>query len=201
MIVFVRHGKTESNNVGHEKLRGWLPVPLSLEGMEQAEEIAYNLSGLEDVKEICCGTLVRVVQTAQEVAEALEMEISPCEELNDWNTGEYAGRGVPETLKTLHDHIQYPLKPVKGGEPFQFFLDRIVPVLNEKVKSKDLYVVISSGRVATLLKALSRNKGKEPDTDILLGKPPISPAGILIVDANWRITYTTEKEPGEKSLS
>lgn len=200
-LVFVRHGKTHSNEVGKEKLRGWLPVPLSLEGMRDIEQTADALSDVEGVDQIRCGTLVRVVQSAMEIGEALGMEITPMEELNDWDTGDFAGHGVAETKKDLHDHILHPLKKVPGGETFQFFLDRIVPILKGSVENDKLYVICSSGRVGTLLKALSINKGDHPDTDTLLGKPPIDPSGVMIIDRNWRITFKTQKDEESKGLS
>jgi broad specificity phosphatase PhoE len=200
-IIYVRHGKTASNDPDNEKLRGWLPVPLDKEGMQQAEDIADSLSDVKGVKEIRCATLVRVVQTAQECAEALGMTITPMEELNDWDTGDFAGKSVKETLKDLHACINEPLKKVPGGETFQFWIDRITPVLRESIESKDLYVIVSSGRVGTLLKAYSETGGEYPKTDVMLGKPPIDTAGVMIIDKKWKIVYKTAKEVESKGLS
>jgi broad specificity phosphatase PhoE len=201
MLIFVRHGKTDANNPEHETLRGWLPIPLTLEGMKESIEVGEELEDVENVESLKCGTLVRVVQSATEIANVLSMELEPMEELNDWNTGDFAGQAVKKTLNDLHDHIKYPLKKVPGGETFQFFLDRIIPVLTECVENDKVDIVVSSGRISTLLKALSKSKGKEPDTSILLGKPPIDPSGVLIMDSNWRITFMTKKSEQSKGLS
>lgn len=201
MICFVRHGETHSNEVGHEKLRGWLPVPLSLAGMAGTKETAELLDEIESPARIMCGTLVRVIQSAAEIAQVLQMELEPDENLNDWNTGDFAGEPVQETLDDLHSHIRQPTKAVPGGESFQAFMDRIVPVLTDAVESKDINIVVSSGRISTLLKALSANGGKTPDQAILLGKPPIDPSGILILDRDWEITFSTRKSEESKGLS
>ena len=201
MVVFIRHGRTPNNEVGHEKLRGWLPISLDLDGMCESRETADCLTALEDVKSLQCGTLVRVVQSAGMIAEVLCMELDAKEELNDWNTGDFAGESVQDTLDDLHDHIKHPLKKVPGGEPFQFFLDRIVPVLKEAVESDDVNIICSSGRVGTLLDALSMNKGKHPNTERLLKKPPIDPSGVFILDKNWRVVYATKKSEESKGLS
>lgn len=201
MLIFVRHGKTHSNNPDHEKLRGWLPVPLTLEGMKDSKETAESLAEVEDVDHIYCGTLFRVTQSAAEIAQVFSMELEPLEELNDWNTGDFAGQSVKSTLEHLHSHIKEPLKKVPNGEPFQGFLDRIVPILKGLVEDDKVNLVISSGRVSTLLKALSVNDGTHPSTDVLLGKPPIDPSGILIIRSDWKITFMTKKSEEGKGLS
>ena len=77
MLIFVRHGTTASNEPDKEKLRGWLPIPLTLEGMKESHDTAESLAAEENVKEILSGTLVRVVQTASEIGEVLGMPINP----------------------------------------------------------------------------------------------------------------------------
>jgi broad specificity phosphatase PhoE len=201
MLVFIRHGETDSNVPGQERLRGKLPIPLNHDGVKGAEEVADAISELKDVKEVRTGTYVRVVQTSHEVGKALGMELTPMEEYNDWDTGDFAGELTSKVLKDIHDRIQHPLKPVKNGESFQEWLDKIVPALHEVVESDEIYVVVSSGRVATLLEALSKNKGDHPDTDTLLGKPPIDPGGILIVGADWKIRFKTAKVEESKGMS
>lgn len=169
--------------------------------MRQAEETAHKLSMLKDVKGIYSGTFVRVVQTATEVCEALGMELQPMEEFNDWDTGDWAGMLVSEIKPDLHDRIQHPLKKVPGGQTFQSWLDTITPALADKIEEDDLSIVISSGRVATLIHALGKGKGKEPELSILLGKPPIDPAGVMIVNSDWSIEFKTAKAEESKGMS
>lgn len=202
MLIFVRHGATSSNEIGHEKLRGWLPIPVTLEGMHEVQRTAEALSEMEGgVDAIYCGTLVRVVQSASEIAMAMEMELQPKDEFNDWNTGDFAGEPVQETLKDLHSHIRSPEKPVPNGESFQQFLDRIVPELKALVEDDNLNILVSSGRVSTLLNSLKASGGEKPDVQILLGKPPIDPAGVFILDNDWTVVFQTKKDAASKGLS
>jgi broad specificity phosphatase PhoE len=193
VFIACRHGSTASNENGHEKIRGWLPIPLSKKGMEEAEEAAHNLSGVDNVEAIYCSDLVRAVQTAQEVAEALEMTITPREELRDWNQGDYSGQEAEKVYKRLHDFIESPQRKVPNGESYQFFLDRAVPFLNECAKSDKLYILVTHGRVVTLINALAKNKGEHPDTETLKGKAPVDPGGIIIVNPSWKITFMSSK--------
>lgn len=200
-LIFVRHGRTHSNEVGHETLRGWLPIPLSLDGMAETKAIAEQLDEVADIAHLYCGTLVRVIQSAGEIAQVLQMELEPDDDYNDWNTGDFAGEPVKQTLDDLHSHIRNPERDVPGGEPFQAFLDRICPLLVACVEGPDVNILVSSGRVSTLLKALSVNSGEYPDTQTLLGKPPVDPAGVLILDRSWRILFNTTKSEESKGLS
>jgi len=194
MLIFVRHGKTKLNDEDAEKSRGWLPVPLSLEGMKMVHDTAEGLEGLEDVKHIYCSDLVRGVQTAHEIAHSLSMVIEPEEQLRDWDVGDYTGKAIKDILPDTHALIDNPKKPAPGGEAYQDFLDRCVPFLEKLVASEDTNIAVSHARVVTLLKALCKNKGEYPDTPTLKKKAPIDPAGIMIVQPGWKIVYQSEVE-------
>src|SRR5258708_5047554 len=159
MLIFVRHGKTKSNEPGQEKLRGWLPVPLDREGMKMARETAESLAEVEDVAHLYCATLVRVVQSAEEIAQVLQLPLEPYEELNDWDTGVLAGQKVSDALASLKDHIKHPEKKIEGGETFAFYKQRLIPRLKEFVESDEVCVMCGSGRTSTMLRALSVNEG------------------------------------------
>jgi len=192
MLIVIRHGKTALNEDGSEKLRGWLPVPLTLEGMDHSKETAFHLEGLEDVKDLYTSDLVRAVQSAQEVAQVLQMELEPKEELRDWNYGHLTGIEVNNsTLNQLFDYMDNPKKKVPDGEPFQSFLDRTVPFLHELVEDDDLQVVVTHNRVCTLLNAIVESKGKSPNMSVLKDKGPIDPSGVMIITPDWTISYKT----------
>lgn len=192
MLIVVRHGKTALNEDGSEKLRGWLPVPLTLEGMKASRDVAEKLATVEGVVALYTSDLVRSVQSAQEVAQALSMELEAREELRDWDYGHLTGIEVNNaTLNQLFDYVDNPTRKVPEGETFQSFLDRTIPFLHEIVEDEGLQIVVTHNRVCTLLNALSKNKGEHPDTATLKKKGPIDPSGIMIIKPNWSIVYKT----------
>ncbi len=195
MLIAVRHGKTAMNEDGKERLRGWLPITLTLEGMKSSRDNAELLSELEDVKKLYSSDLVRAVQSATEVAQVLWMEIEIAEELRDWNYGYLTGQLTSgKNLNELNDFVDNPDKSVKEGEPFQSFLDRAVPFLTKLVESDDLFVAVTHNRTITLLAALCANKGKYPDIPIMKKPGPIDPSGIMIVSSDWKIVFKTAKD-------
>ena len=51
MLIAIRHGSTPLNSEGAgEKSRGWLPVGLSHQGVNEMMDTADSLRGLEDVR-------------------------------------------------------------------------------------------------------------------------------------------------------
>jgi broad specificity phosphatase PhoE len=200
MLIAVRHGSTFYNEDGKEKLRGWLSIPLNLDGMKMMHETAESLAAVEDVSKLYTSDLVRAVQSAQEVGQALSMELNPREELRDWNYGYLTGQPTNSaTHKALKDFIDNPTKPVKEGEPFQTFLDRSVPFLTEIIESDKLYIAVTHNRVCTLISALCKTKGKHPDTATFEKPGPIDPAGLMIIRANWSISFMTAKDKVDKN--
>lgn len=193
MLIVVRHGTTEMNETSKgERLRGWLPVPLDLNGMKQAREVAEDFDGVEGVNAIYCSDLARTVQTAHEIGQVLSEPIIPCEELRDWDYGKYAGVEVSDkVIKALHNLMEDPNKKAPEGESFQTFLDRTVPFLHKCVKDDHVQIAVTHNRVCTLIAALSKNHGTFPDMKTLKGKGPIDPAGIMIIKPDWSIAFKT----------
>jgi len=189
MLILVRHGKTSFNEDGKEKLRGWLPIPLSLEGQTAAADTASKLELVEDIQTIYCSDLVRAVQSAQEIAHVLAVPLTPTEQLRDWNTGDLAGESVMDNLPTIHKHMDEPNKKLPGGESFNTFYDRCQPILDELVTSDEIHLAVSHNRVVTLARALAANKGSHPKMDLLKRKAPVEPSGFIIIDNKWRIAY------------
>lgn len=199
--IIVRHGETSSNTPGKEKLRGQLPIALTVEGMKHTEETAKFLAKIvRDVRHVYTSPLVRAVQSANEIGEELELEITPRDELRDWDTGDFAGRAVtPECISELNEFIKHPERVVPGGESYTAFKARISPLLRQCVRSKDQEIVVVHGRVMALVAALSKGKGRAPDLKTLLKAPPVDPCGMLILDGTWKVLYKTPQGAGRQS--
>lgn len=199
MIIAIRHGHTAFNEDGQERLRGWLSIPLSLQGMKEMHETAESIAAVEDIKKIYTSDLVRAVQSAEEVGQALSMEIEPHEELRDWNYGYLTGQFTnAATHKALKDFMENPTKVPKDGESFKTFLDRAVPFLDKVVTSDDLFVIISHNRICTLLAAIAKTSGDHPDTPTLEKPGPIDPGGIMLIRSDWSISFMTAKDKVDK---
>lgn len=189
MLIAVRHGKTHMNENGSEKMRGWLPIPLTLEGMKDAHDTGEILEEIEGITAIFTSDLVRAVQSATEIGNALNMMITPMEELRDWNTGDYAGQSVKDNLDKIHAFIDSPNKKIPGGESYQQYLDRTIPFLKALIEDDELHLVVTHNRTMTLLRALCKNGGEYPDNALLKRKAPVEPSGFILINQDWEITY------------
>lgn len=177
------------NEDGSEKMRGWLPIPLTLEGMKDAHDTGEILEEIEGITAIFTSDLVRAVQSATEIGNALNMMITPMEELRDWNTGDLAGQYVQDNLEKIHGYIDNPTKKIPGGESYQNFLDRLVPFLESLIEDDELHLVVTHNRVMTLLRALCKTGGDYPDNTLLKQKAPVEPSGFMLINQDWEITY------------
>lgn len=195
MLILVRHGHTAFNEDGSERLRGWLPVPLTMEGIMASVETAEELATLGDaIDSLYCSDLVRCVQTAQEIAHSIGQPLQPKEELRDWHIGDLAGEDVESALSVIHKHMDEPSKVLPSGESFKFFLERCIPYLDKLVRSNKVNIAVSHNRVLTLAKALSLNDGDYPDMPTLKKKGPVDPAGFLVINPDWSIAFATSKD-------
>lgn len=193
-IIAIRHGNTNSNDSANEKYRGWLPATLSLEGMQNVEKAANDIRGQvdpADIKDIHAGDLARTVQTGHELGMAFGMPIHVTSKLRDWNTGDLAGTPItPESIELAKQHIMNPDQPLPGGESYNQFKDRVVPELSKYVQSPDMHLVVIHGRMATLLKGITDSHDPaNPNMDTLMQKPPIDPAGVMVVGPDWTLHH------------
>lgn len=125
MICYLaRHGKDDDTVRG-----GWSQTPLSNEGLRQAKVLASFVQRSDwDIKQIYSSDLPRAMQTAEAVANQLQLPVIPMQEFREVNNGdlagmknELAGRLYPGLYwNTLDWEQQYP-----GGESPREFYERI----------------------------------------------------------------------------
>jgi broad specificity phosphatase PhoE len=203
MLIAVRHGQTALNKgtSDGEKSRGWLPIPLTKEGVADMADTAHDLSPLEGSIDggLHSSDLVRAVQSAHEVGRALNMEIQPTERLRDWNLGDLAGHSISSILPATHHLIDHPDVSAPNGEPYQSFLDRAVPFLRQLVEDDKTHIGVMHNRTMTLLHALTKTGGDGPDVDTLKQPGPVKPSGLMIVTPDWQVGYL-HKPNDEKDL-
>jgi probable phosphoglycerate mutase len=92
IFLLIRHGETEFNKKKH--LAGRLPnVHLTKRGQKQAQLLAEKLSSVP-IKAIYASPLERTMDTAQPLASALKLEITPLDDLLETDCGDWQGQSV-----------------------------------------------------------------------------------------------------------
>ena len=95
-LFTVRHGETgwEAEN----RMQGWLDMPLNVRGLDQARELASQLSD-KDITVVYSSTLMRAFGTAEVIANHLEVEVVEDENLMELDQGKWNGLRVEEIRK------------------------------------------------------------------------------------------------------
>jgi broad specificity phosphatase PhoE len=189
LLIYLRHGKTSHNAGGsEERLRGWLPVPLTSEGVKQAHNAAAALGLRPDTA--VTSDLPRAMQTADIVGKHLETPITPDPKIRDWNTGNLAGQKVTDVLPLLKHLVTHPDEPAPGGEPLNAYLARFVPEIKKRVADPGIHLVIGHARGASIIQGLASEVGGKGDDiakEFLMKRPDVKPGGIMTVDPQWGI--------------
>jgi probable phosphoglycerate mutase len=198
MVLYVRHGHTVLNKGGsEERLRGWLPIPLTPEGVQSAHAVGKELSLKPDT--FTTSDLVRAQQTADIIGEHLGMPATPDLRLRDWNTGSLAGQKVADVLPAIKGLIAHPTEPAPGGEPIQDYLDRFIPAMREKVAAPGVHLVIGHARGSAIMEGIASPEGGvggDVDQKFLHDRPNLQPGGVMTIDPQWGIKM---KNPGGKN--
>lgn len=125
----IRHGETEWN--ANRRLQGWLDIPLSEMGLEQARRLGKHLhaAGGPAFHAVLSSDLSRAAETARIATRHLNLPVITSENLRERNYGIYqgmdwaalsggeTGRGVNLRDPDLH---------IEEGESFSRFAERIV---------------------------------------------------------------------------
>lgn len=123
-LIVVRHGHTVFNRAGEgERLRAWLDIPLSEQGLGEAAEVAVQLSG-QPVEFILTSDLHRARQTAELIRAKTNAPLIPTGALRPWNLGSLAGERVADILATLNRLQSEPDRRAPGGESLNEFFRR-----------------------------------------------------------------------------
>jgi broad specificity phosphatase PhoE len=156
MMTFwlVRHGMTKMNNVKDEsadRIRGWLDVPLTDGGEEEASRIGEQLAD-QDIRRIYTSPLRRAVMTAKLIGEKVGIKVVTNECLYPWNVGILTGKPSKEAVPQL---IRYasatPDEPIPDGESFNHFKKRAFRFL--LLLEHEGTVLVTHHRLERLIKA------------------------------------------------
>lgn len=153
-VFIVRHGET-AFNLGEERIRGRVDVPLSEIGLKHADEVGEALSNIA-IDTIYYSKLSRAKETAAGIKK-YQKEASFKEEpfLLDISFGEWEGKKGSEVFHgdLKHKWANMPNDVlIPGGETFYQVLDRIHRLfLRLREQQEQNVVLVSHGAVINLL--------------------------------------------------
>jgi phosphoserine phosphatase len=131
-VLIARHGETDYNSTANgspERLRGWLNVPLNMNGMMEAKKLSDELDKFP-INEIYSSDLSRAAQTAETVAKNRNMTNLPTPMLRPWNLGDLAGQKVEDVIPKLNNYVARPDEAPPNGESFNDFKGRYLDLLS-----------------------------------------------------------------------
>ena len=188
MLVYVRHGKTALNLGGSkETLRGWLPVPLTPEGRQQAKDAGQQLKGIRP-DTFTSSDLPRAMETAHLVGKAIGHAASPDTNIRDWNTGDLAGKKFTDVKDHLMHLVDHPDEPAPHGESLNSYLNRFVPAMKSRINDPGIHLVVGHARGASVLEGIASpvgGVGQDVDKAFVKARPTTQPGEILHVPANY----------------
>lgn len=143
-LYLLRHGQTAFNasgNGGQDKIRGWTDVPLDPEGIQEAKEMAEELSEMfpppqsgefpVGPPQIFASDLSRALDTARVVAAPMAVQVIPTTALRPWNLGVFQGKPTERWLKASDRYVfERPNDRIPDGESLVDFTNRFIPFLN-----------------------------------------------------------------------
>jgi len=165
-LYFVRHGESTANvlrvfsNNDHTH-------PLSERGLEQARALACSLAGLT-FDRIYTSPILRARQTAQILADALQVPLQIADALREWDVGIYEGSADPagwEAHARVQDlwfnHHDVDAR-MPGGESFREIKGRFFPfiqglLLTEQSPETSIILVGHGGLYTAMLPAILSN--------------------------------------------
>lgn len=155
-MIVVRHGTTALNDEG--KLRGWIDVPLSDEGIADANIIANNLKSTPPDC-IYTSDFERATKTAEIISKATGTPITGVlKGLRPWDIGDLTGTLVSEAHQILAEYAVYkPDEPLAGGESFNSFKKRFLDCIQEIDMGNKLTCIVTHHRCDRALEAWCNN--------------------------------------------
>jgi len=138
-LVLLRHGESQWNL--ENRFTGWVDVPLSPRGVEEAKSAGDKLKGFTFDRAFT-SVLSRANETLRLVLEAIHQTTIPIEKdkaLNERMYGELQGLNKAETAKKYGDaqvkiwRRSYDVKP-PGGESLKDTAERVLPYYETKIK-------------------------------------------------------------------
>jgi len=170
-MVLVRHGESQWNL--ENRFTGWVDVPLSPRGEQEAREAGEKLKDFR-FDEAFTSVLTRAIRTLEIILEVIgqtELKVERSQALNERMYGELQGLNKTETAKKYGDHQvklwrrSYDVAP-PGGESLKDTADRVIPYYQEKIwpalsKGESILIVAHGNSLRALVMHLDRLSREE----------------------------------------
>ncbi len=161
-LLLIRHGQSTWNAEG--RIQGWADPPLSETGLDQARKLAQRLAADGyTLAAIYSSPLLRARQTAEQVAQALELPVQADERLKENGVGKFTGLTGQEVEQQFPEwwaarRVSQEWIPPPDGEDRNSFASRAAAVMAHIVAdhSEQTVAVVSHGGIlgAYLIHAL-----------------------------------------------
>lgn len=138
ILALVRHGESQWNL--ENRFTGWIDVPLTKKGEEEAKGAGEKLKGIQFHK-ACTSVLMRAIKTLDIILKEIGQENIPIEKdqaLNERHYGDLQGLNKAETAKKFGEeqvHIwrrSYDVAP-PNGESLKDTAARTIPYFKKKI--------------------------------------------------------------------
>ena len=147
-LLLIRHGYSSGNK--ERRFSGQIDLPLSEQGVHQAELVCDYIQKNYKVDAIYASDLVRAVDTVKPLAAALDLPISIYPELREINEGVWQGQLMTEVQEREPEawaryKANLGLYQFEGGECYTTLLARLLPMIDRIVaENPDKTVVIGT---------------------------------------------------------
>jgi probable phosphoglycerate mutase len=169
-LYFTRHGESEANVLREISNRG-LKHPLTEKGRQQAQALAAELLP-GGIATIYTSPLLRAVQTAEILSEALDVEFEVTDALREYDCGTLEGKSDPATWAAFWAlrEAWWPgcqwVRRIEGGESFLDMQARFVPFIEglraaDHLRDSNLVLIGHGGLYLSMLPLVLNNVDHE----------------------------------------
>jgi broad specificity phosphatase PhoE len=182
---FVRHAPTSINVAG--LYRGDIDAGLNADGIKKAQVLGQLLSKC-GVTSLASDTMKRTRQTAAIIAKTIgfdsgKVRWTPI--LKTLGVGGLSGQDEDMVNAIVADHIKnHPDQRIPGGESYEEFVDRVWPEIQlflAEIQVGGVPVMVSHGRVGTLLHAFILGKGERLSRELLTNDATQPPGSMVAI--------------------
>lgn len=145
-LIFVRHGESEGNVLGH--VYGHTDYPLTEKGRSQIPYINETLKNY-NITKIYSSPLVRASAIGEGISEAFGLELIKDDRLKEINFGVYEDLSREEVMEELGERYYeligfFDHFDIRGGERQDDFLARVQNFIDELLEKEDGCYVITA---------------------------------------------------------